>query len=67
LGTTDPGIQALIALDWLFGESEKRSLSPSIHQQDQFSFNPITTDLMSHVDMHKVSLIISGIHSDPGL
>jgi hypothetical protein len=31
LGTTDPGIQALIALDWLFGESEKHSLSPSIH------------------------------------
>jgi hypothetical protein len=25
LGTTDPGIQALIALDWLFGESEKHS------------------------------------------
>jgi hypothetical protein len=32
LGTTDPGIQALVALDWLFGESEKHSLSPSIHQ-----------------------------------
>jgi hypothetical protein len=23
LDTTDPGIQALIALDWLFGETEK--------------------------------------------
>jgi hypothetical protein len=32
LGTTDPGIRALVALDWLFGESEKHSLSPSIHQ-----------------------------------
>jgi hypothetical protein len=32
LGTTDPGIQVLIALDWLFGESEKHSLYPSIHQ-----------------------------------
>jgi hypothetical protein len=32
LGTTDAGIQALIVLYWLFGESEKRSLSPSIHQ-----------------------------------
>jgi hypothetical protein len=33
LGTTaDRGIQALIALDWLLGESEKHSLSPSIHQ-----------------------------------
>jgi hypothetical protein len=32
LGTIDLGIQALIALDWLFGESEKHSLSPSIHQ-----------------------------------
>jgi hypothetical protein len=32
LGTTYPGIQALIALDWLFGESQKRSLSPDIHQ-----------------------------------
>jgi hypothetical protein len=33
LGTTDPGIQALIALDWLFRESEKHSLSPSIIHQ----------------------------------
>jgi hypothetical protein len=32
LGTTYPGIQALIALDWLFGESEKHSLSPFIHR-----------------------------------
>jgi hypothetical protein len=31
-GTTDLGIQALIALDWLFGESEDSSLSPSIYQ-----------------------------------
>jgi hypothetical protein len=66
LGTIDPDIQALIALDWLFGESEKHSLSPSIHHQDHFSFNRITIDLMSHLDTHKVHLIISGIHSDPG-
>jgi hypothetical protein len=26
-----PGIQALCLLDWLFGESEKSSLSPSTH------------------------------------
>jgi hypothetical protein len=32
LGTTDLGIQALIALDWLFGEFEKHSLSCSFHQ-----------------------------------
>jgi hypothetical protein len=33
LDTTDPGIvRALIALDWLFGESKKDSLSPSTHQ-----------------------------------
>jgi hypothetical protein len=67
LGTTDPGIQALIALDWLFGNSERHSLSPSIHQQDQFSFDRITTDLMSPLDIHKVRLIISKIHSNPGL
>jgi hypothetical protein len=67
LGTTDPGIQALIALDWLFGESEKHSLSPSIHQYDQFSFARIMTDLMSYLDTHKMRLIISRIHSNPGL
>jgi hypothetical protein len=31
LGITDLGIQALILLDWLFGDSEKSSLSPSTH------------------------------------
>jgi hypothetical protein len=45
-GNADPGIQALIALDWLFGESEESSLSPSIHQYDQFSFDRITADLI---------------------
>jgi hypothetical protein len=67
LGVTDPGIQALTALDWLFGESEKHLLSSSIHQSDRFSLDRITTNLVSHLDMHKVRLIISEIHSNPGL
>jgi hypothetical protein len=69
LGITNPGIQALIVLDWLFGENEKSSLSPSIHRQDQFSFDHIMTNLMPHhcwhLDMHKVRLIISRIQFIP--